>query len=245
MKFEVDGKIFDSEEEAVQFCAENEIPTASIVVFEDGEEETSIEENPEETPSKTECITEEELVQKANARTLLENIDEIEDETDKTAVIQKALNLTQDKREKTSVKYFEPKETTETYIKNRYQKLIDRLSDVDSKVCPICNREWSTLSKDTEDLTQHKELEGRFPMIRIQHIKSKHPSIWKFIKDLFKISEGSQLPHHGKYWSSNPESCSEEETELSREELTSEIISNPKLRKLLFERWIQKKKKRE
>lgn len=75
--------------------------------------------------------------------------------------------------------------------------------------------------------------------MRVHHIKASHPSIWDLISYLFEVPEKKDLPHQQITWTPNPESCSTEE--MTKEELSQDITSNPELRKALFRRWKQMK----
>ena len=201
-------------------------------------EEEAIEESLEEIPDETEVIDEEDLLGLARAKVALEDYDEL-DEREKKTVLSKVLG-----QSRGSDKVFAEKVTTSNAVPKAYTDLIDKLQDKKLTVCPICGRPYEDLAKEeTEKLTeQHKELEGKFPIIRLHHIQTKHVAIWNFIADLFGIPEKKDLPHQQITWTPNPESCSAEE--MTKEELSQEKASNPELRAKLFRMWKESKKSR-
>jgi len=286
-RYEIDGMIFLSLTDAINYCEEENLSEEDISEYEGDieayckehpedpeckrhrkeihEEEAVIEDNPEESPDEDgEVLEERTLVEKLAVEKALETFGEWDD-TAKAEIIQQALSVTDKTREKPARLKGAPKHSTiESYVKDQYQKLVEVLADSDTKVCPICSRpfeeELSTeqLSFWKPDLTpikgrpdtyekqskKHdpklpKVLENQFPRIRLIHIKTKHPAIWEFIKTMFEVPK--EMPNVVEPFSSNPEACSEENLEeLSREELTAEVVKSPELRKQLFHIWKRK-----
>lgn len=66
-KYEVDGKVFTDEDEAIKYCGEEGVDTAKIVVYEDQEEE------------KTEVIDEEDLVENPDEDSIITTDEEQEE----------------------------------------------------------------------------------------------------------------------------------------------------------------------
>lgn len=241
MKYEVDGRIFDSEDEAIQYCAEEMISTANITEI---EEEEIIGNSPEKDESLDEsgAVTEREK----QGAIILEHYNEIKDKTLKGMVLSTALG-----QETKHDKKFLPKRTTENLVKESYRFYLEELADEDSKFCRFCGREWTRIAKgmkeNLESLTkQHQELETPLPIIRVFHVRAKHPQIWSFIKDLFKIPESQKFKHAGEPYTSNPESCSGEDLEnLSAEEIGERIGKDPELRRKFFKEWMLRLQKKE
>jgi len=198
------------------------------------EENLTIDDTPEETENldESEAITEEEV----RGAIILENYDQIEDETTKKQVLSVALGQStgHDK------KFAKPVKTSEAF-KEAYSRIIEKLQNEESVACPICGLEWSRIEEDMKENlgfdTQHSNLEGKFPVVRIHHIQASHPSIWKLLAYLFEIPEKTEVGVQ-KVQVSNPESC-------SKEELAQVISESPELRKEFYREWIKKLQKRE
>lgn len=223
-KFEIDGKIFDDEAEALAYCESQGISGANITIVE-GEkpEEQGMQETPE-SPSD-EGITERER----QGAIILEHYDEIKDETLKGMVLSTALG-----QETGHNKVFGEKRTSENAIRLQYEKLVEDLQDEKFVSCPLCNILWSKLAveenmkenlnkllKGSEDwakgmMKSPKQLKKGVPVgiIRQIHLKSKHPNIFKTLQK----AGLSQIPKkNGKTHTDNPESCSKPE-ELSADQ---------------------------
>lgn len=269
MKFRIKGvpdRVFESSGDAYDYIIEHEDEDVSMEDIEEIPEEeekaTTIEESPEESPSEVSVISEKRLLAEAQGIKALEEYDEYDEATQKQ-LLQQALNLTQKNRENTEVnprlKGLKETYTTRNYIQGRYQEILEKLSDVDSQVCPLCNREWRVIEREMkenlkkEELSfrkeylsfreQHKNLAGKFPMIRLFHCKASHPSIIALISKIFEVSESER--RYDDTRRDDSESCSKENLEeLSKEELTTLVRDNPELRKRLFKRYMLELKKK-
>lgn len=242
------GELKESLDE-IEYHFEMEHPE-ELTAYDLVETETNIEESPEENPSDAEVITEAQLREKLAISKALEDYNEYED-LGKKEILQQGLNLTEDKTQGgRRLKGMPKRRTTRTAIKDEYQEILEKLSNEEMISCPVCNRLWTSIEKEMkEDLEKEElswremypELEGKFPTIRLIHIKAKHVGIWEFIKDLFEILESER--RYDDFHRDDSESCSQEE--LSKEELSRRIIESPELRANLFRRWKRELEKRD
>jgi hypothetical protein len=182
------------------------------------EENLSIDDQTEENIDEAEGLTEEEV----RGAIVLENYGNVEDETLKKQIVSVALGQSTNHDQK----FEEPikiSEVPEKYLKRFGEK-------VKFGVCPECSIHYSQLGAD---LSREAE-EGLKEELVLAHISKEHPKVWEMIKHLYHIPEKSDLPQQQVTWASNPESCS---GEMSKEELSREISSNPDLRAKLLRRW--------
>jgi hypothetical protein len=236
MKFKVDGKIFSSSGEAYEYCIENDI---SIEKIEEIEEDSSEEnergiiydsEEPEENLGESEIPDYEDVSESERTQIIFENWNEIKDETLKAMILSIAMGneLGQEKK-------FSEKETTAQAIPNHVRRIIERLADSSSRICPICSMEITSQEIATEDNV----------MAKILHVKKEHPEILTAYSKIvgfpkqnepFETTESERAYDDKKR--DDSESCSK-----SKEELTMEIVKDPSLRKKLIDEWIKSQRK--
>lgn len=246
MKYEVDGKIFSSEGEAIKYCAEEDIDPASIKEI----EEEDIETEDTSVPLEEGSVSEQDLAILEASKKIVDAYmnNELSPTTEKM-LLSRLMSMTQDKSvdRNSSKKAFKEQSTTATVFKDHYTGVLTDLMDPSKIACPKCGVLWKTIEENIkENLSfgdQHKGLQGKFPIIRLIHVKAKHKAIFSLIRQAFgksadeiKDSRESTVP--------NPESCSELES-LSKEELASRINSDETLRHQFFKEWLLRLKKRE
>lgn len=236
---EADFHSYDAHNMEYEDCIEEIEETENLAV---------IEENPEETPID-EGLTEEEFDEKKILGVLEKAFEnDYFTEEEKHEVMSRLMGM-----ETGHDKKFPVKPTTKDLCTKSYKAYIEDLADPESQICRFCGQEWSRISEEEkvnlekESLSfakQHKSLQGKFSMIRVYHCKAKHPAIWKFIQYLFGVPKKSAYPDKQKTFVSNPEHCSENLENLSKEELAEKIGGDPELRKAFFKKWLLHLKKK-
>jgi len=150
MKYEVDGKVFSTEEEAIRYCAEEGISTANITEIEE-EEEATIEESPEENPDEdSEVIDEQELIDFSALSKIVEDWDLLTD-TEKEEVVSVALG-----KETGHPKHFEePTVLFKGKVKDPFifkkdigealgkYHLRHMVSKIENGICPLCSEHYT------------------------------------------------------------------------------------------------------
>jgi len=205
------------------------------------EGENLVEDSPEENPSEIDSMTEEELKNKARAVVSVDQYMEGElSETEAKMLISRLMGQTTGKKHD---KVFPEKANTSNAFEKQFRSIVERLSDTESISCPLCGELWSTIKESSREYLgeQHKNLEGKFPLIRIHHIKTKHIPIWNLIKNLFGMG-ADEIPDERPSTTPNPESTSitENPSEFTKEELASKICEDEETRRKFFREWLRR-----
>lgn len=236
--------------------------------------EEIIKEGTEENPDETEIITEEELVDKANAKKAVDAYFRCElSDTEEKMLLSRLLGQTTKSADKKAHdKGFAKRIKIDNWDKEYLSEIVEKINN---GICPFCNLHYTqnafyegvelpenlakfkprpipkfkpSISEKQTKPFDRPDIPELKPKLVITHIKSKHINLFNVLKDLFKIPEGSQLKPHAEYWSSNPESCSDsEKEELSLENLSEEEAIQKAKEDPNFRRMVFKawKKKRE
>jgi hypothetical protein len=235
MKFKVDGKIFSSSGEAYEYCIENGI---SIERIEEIEEDYSDEnergviydsEEPEENLEESELPDYEDLTPEERAQIIAENWDEVSDETLKKMFLSKLMGESTGKD-----KVFERPVKISNVVESHVERMLNQLTDANSRVCPFCNQEVQEgkddkiLGKILHARREHKEQLSAF--LRVVG----HPKEW----DSFEVSESKRKYDDAQR--DDSESCSK----MSKEELSIKIAEDPILRQRLIDEWIKSQRKK-
>ena len=226
-KYYIDGKIFESEEEAMQFALVENLSFAEIEeISVDSEEilgEKVIEEEPEENPDEDSAVTQREV----DAMTALAHYNELDDQT-KKEVLSVALGTSTGEAHD---KVFPRKMTTSEVLNGGY--LEDMLAKISDGQCPVsgCGLHWSQLSVD---LSESAKEDLKEPLI-LCHIEKEHHEVYKLLKELIPIPEDPK--------DSKDNHC--KKTELSLEELANAIKADPELRREFYPKAFKKLSERD
>lgn len=194
----------------------------------------------EETPDEASAVSEEELENRNRAKKAVSAFmaGELYD-TEEKMVLSRLMGQTTGKAHD---KKFPEKSDTSNAFRLQYKSLVERLSDERAISCPACGKLWRTIEEDLKENLgfgdQHKNLEGRFPRIRLIHIKAEHSSILRFIKSIFSMG-ADEIKDSRPSTTGNPENVSA----LSKEELAEAISEDPELRKKFFKQWMKRLQK--
>jgi len=241
MKYEVDGMIFATEEEAIKYCAEEDISPANIEEI----EEEGIETEDTSVPLEEGSVSEQDLaILEASEKIVDAYMNNELSPTIEKMLLSRLMSMTQDKsvNRNSSKKVFKEQSTTATAIEDHYRSVLDDLMDSEKIACPKCGVLWSTIEENIkENLSfgdQHEELQGKFPIIRLIHVKAKHKAIFSLIRQAFGKS-ADEIKDLRESTVPNPESCSELES-LSKSELIEKINADEELRHQFFRKWMLK-----
>jgi hypothetical protein len=212
------GFLTDDEDEAcIHAFDEHGLEVENCFSF---EENLSINDQPEpeENIDESEGLTEEEV----RGAVVLGNYENIEDETLRKQVLSVALgqSTNHDKKFQEPIKI---SDVPEKYFKRFAEK-------INCGACPECAVHYSQLGLN---LSREAEEDLKEELV-LPHISKEHPKTWEMIKDLYNIPKKAKLPHQQVTWTPNPENCS---AELTKEELSQKIASDPDLRSKLLQRW--------
>lgn len=198
----------------------------------------------EETPDEASAVSEEE---KQNLERAMIAVDkfmkgELFSVQEKQLLSRLFGQVTSSTDKKAHDKGFPEMRKTKNVIEKQFRSIVERLSDVEAISCPACGKLWSSIEEDLKENLgfgdQHKALEGKFPRIRLIHIKAEHPSIMKFIKSIFSMG-ADEIKDSRPSTTGNPENVSA----LSKEELAQRIGEDPEKRKAFFKEWMKRLQK--
>jgi hypothetical protein len=234
MKYKVNNEVFDTVEEAYQYCEENELSLEDVEEIE-GEnlekltqekKEETISEIEEDTPSDVGSSSEREV----DARGAIEMYDHLDDAT-KAQVLSVSLGL-ETGSDKIFKRPMSTKEALENYV-SRFKELVEEGS------CPVCRVNYSQLAS-SKQMDIGTADENKSVCIQ-EHLSQAHPAVWSIISSEFThekeigdtaLPSGKLMPH--QTGSPNPEQCNLEN--LSREELAEMLSKNPESLKQFYKR---------
>lgn len=145
-KYEVDKQvIFEEEEDAIQYCAENEIDTSKILVIEEKEEEVIDAKDLEEKPDEDSVIMDDARHKKLQAlQDMVEHWDEISD-TDKRIIMSEAFGTETGKEKSFGKKHKLVEGKVDGILKKDIGKVLgdyhlEKLTEkIENGICPICD----------------------------------------------------------------------------------------------------------
>jgi len=209
LKYKVKEEIFDSLEDAVAYCEENDIPLDNIEIVKEDEEEVVI---PDENSAMT-------------------HLDILRTKKDKGV---EPIHYTNQPK-----KYDEQLKTNtvfrEYYLRG-YEALCDsRL--VSCPFCQVAWSNLSEDLKENLFTEQHKELEGKIPLRRLLHCKQKHVPVYDFLVSIGVVQQFKKIKEDGDT-TLKPVS-EEGVQSLSNEQLAIKLKENPESLKAFYRKWIQ------